>query len=328
MVAGAIVSGSYFGDKMSPLSDTTNLAAGVTGTDLFTHIRHMLYTTVPSLLLALVLYGLLGWRFAEDNGDGTQIDNIMSALKGRFTIGPVLLLPPVLVIVMVVLRVPPLPAILAGAGLGGLFAMLMQNAGPSMVFEVAYSGYASETGIVAVDSLLSRGGLIPMMDTVALIMCALAFGGILERTGMLSALTQALLGRVRSTGSLVLTTNLSALGINAMTADQYLSIIVPGRMFARAFEERNLDSRNLSRCLEDTGTLTSPLIPWNSCGAFVAAALGVSPWVYAPYAFLNLINPLLSVVYGYTGITMMKRKEGESKANGGRLPSGEKVEKQ
>ncbi len=309
MVAGAIISGAYFGDKMSPLSDTTNLAPAVAGTDLFSHIRHMVYTTAPGYVLSIILYGLIGTRFSGGVLEAGKVETILSTLKSNFFVHPILLLPPVLVIVMVVKKVPPLPALLAGTLLGGIFAMVTQSTSLADVISAAHSGYVSQTGVEMVDDLLTRGGLQSMMDTVALIICALSFGGIMEKTGMLEVLARAFLKRVRRTGSLVATTIFSSIGMNAIASDQYMAIVIPGRMYKSAFDSQGLHPKNLSRCLEDAGTLTSPLIPWNSCGAFMHATLGVNPLLYLPYAFLNLANPLVSIFYGYTGITMEKAEE-------------------
>jgi len=309
MVAGAIISGAYFGDKMSPLSDTTNLAPAVAGTDLFSHIRHMVYTTAPGYIISIILYGLLGTRFSGGGMKAENIEVILSTIKSNFFIHPILLLPPLLVIVMVVKKVPPLPALLGGTALGGIFAIIAQSKPLAEVVQAAQSGYVSQSGVKMVDDLLTRGGLESMMPTVALIICALSFGGIMEKTGMLEVVARALLKRVKRTGSLVATTIFSCIGLNAIASDQYIAIVIPGRMYKNAFDERGLHPKNLSRCLEDAGTLTSPLIPWNSCGAFMGATLGVNPLLYLPYAFLNLLNPLVSLFYGYTGITMEKIKE-------------------
>jgi NhaC family Na+:H+ antiporter len=306
MVAGAIISGAYFGDKMSPLSDTTNLAPAVAGTDLFSHIRHMVYTVVPGYIIALVLYGFLGLRFSGGVLESQNIDVILSTMKEHFFVHPVLLLPPLLVIVMVILKIPPLPALLGGTALGGVLALAVQSRSLGDVLAAAHGGHVSETGVALVDELLTRGGLLSMMETVALIICALSFGGIMERTGMLRVLAGSLLRFVKRTGTLVATTIFSCIGMNIIAADQYIAIVVPGRMFKSAFEAKGLHPKNLSRVLEDSGTMTSPLIPWNSCGAFMGATLGVSPLIYLPYAFLNLLVPAISIFYGYTGITMEK----------------------
>ncbi|MGD8536725.1 MAG: Na+/H+ antiporter NhaC [Candidatus Aminicenantes bacterium] len=306
MIGGAIISGAYFGDKMSPLSDTTNLAPAVAGTDLFSHIRHMVYTTAPGYVLCIILYGLIGTRFAGGVLETGKVETILSTIKLNFFVHPILLLPPLLVIVMVVKKIPPLPALLAGTLLGGIFAMATQSGSLSDVINVAHSGFVSQTGVGMVDELLTRGGLQSMMDTVALIICALSFGGIMEKTGMLEVLARAFLKRVRRTGSLVATTIFSSIGMNAIASDQYMAIVIPGRMYKNAFDAQGLHPKNLSRCLEDAGTLSSPLIPWNSCGAFMHATLGINPLLYLPFAFLNLANPVVSIFYGYTGITMEK----------------------
>ncbi|HHF51199.1 MAG TPA: Na+/H+ antiporter NhaC, partial [Candidatus Aminicenantes bacterium] len=306
MVAGAIISGAYFGDKMSPLSDTTNLAPAVAGTDLFSHIRHMVYTVAPAYVISLGLYAFLGARFSGGALESQNIEAILSTIKSNFFIHPLLLLPPVLVVVMVVLKIPPLPALLGGTLLGAVFAVLTQSRSLGEIIQAAHSGYVSNSGVAMVDDLLTRGGLMSMMGTVALIICALSFGGIMEKTGMLEALASALLKKVRRTGSLVATTIFTCIGMNIIAADQYIAIVVPGRMFKNAFDAKGLHPKNLSRALENSGTMTSPLIPWNSCGAFMGATLGVSPLLYLPYAFLNLSVPLVSIFYGYTGITMEK----------------------
>ena len=313
MVAGAIISGAYFGDKMSPLSDTTNLAPAVAGTDVFTHVRHMIYTTGPSYAVCLIIYGFLGLRFAGGTLDSANIDIMLSTMKTHFFIHPILLLPPVLVILMVIRRVPPLPALLGGMAAGGILALIFQGQSLADVISAAHAGYVSQTGVTMVDELLTRGGLMSMMETVALIMCALSFGGIMEKTGMLEVIAAALLKRVKRTGSLVATTIASCIAMNIIASDQYMAIVIPGRMYKKAFDEHRLHPKNLSRILEDAGTLSSPLIPWNTCGAFMHGTLGVNPLLYLPYAFLNLLNPLISLFYGYTGITMEKIPEDEVK---------------
>ncbi len=306
MVAGAIVSGAYFGDKMSPLSDTTNLAPAVAGTDIFSHVRHMIYTTGPSYLLAAVLYGIIGMKFAGGHISSDKIDIILRTIQDHFQISPLLLLPPVLVIVMVVLKIPPLPALLGGTIVGAGFGLAMQGRTLTDVVTAAKAGFVSTTGVPMVDELLTRGGLDSMMNTVALILCALSFGGIMEKTGILRILAESLLKRVRRAGGLVATTIFSCIGMNLIASDQYIAIVIPGRMYRDAYLKLGLHPKNLSRALEDSGTLTSPLIPWNSCGAFMGATLGISPLLYLPYAFLNLFNPLISIFYGYTGLTIHK----------------------
>ncbi|MFZ5966685.1 MAG: Na+/H+ antiporter NhaC [Bacillota bacterium] len=306
MVAGAIISGAYFGDKMSPLSDTTNLAPAMAGSNLFDHVRHMIYTTGPSLIISLVLFGILGMRYAGGELDAAAINEILDGLSGSFNLNPLLLLVPCLVIAMVIFKVPAIPGLFGAAVLGGIFAMLFQGSDLGTVIDAANNGFVSETGNAVIDDLLSRGGLQSMMWTVSLILGAMTFGGVMEKTGMLHAIAEGILSLAQSTGSLVLSVILTCIAMNLIAGDQYLAIVIPGRMYKSAFDERGLHPKNLSRALEDSGTLTSPLIPWNSCGAYMMATLGVAPWTYVPYCFLNLINPLISIFYGYTGITMEK----------------------
>ncbi len=312
IVAGAIISGAYFGDKMSPLSDTTNLAPSMAGANLFDHIRHMIYTTGPSLIIALILYGIIGMRYAGNSIDSASINSILNGLSSQFSITPLLLIPPILVILMVVLKVPAIPGLIGGTVLGGLFAFIFQGSGMSAIIGAAHYGYESGTGVESIDTLLSRGGLNGMMWTVSLILCAMAFGGVMEKSGMLRVIAETILKFANNTGSLVLSTVLTAIAINLVAGDQYLSIVIPGRMYKEMYDERGLHPKNLSRVLEDSGTLTSPLIPWNTCGNFMWTTLGVHPLAYLPYAFLNLINPIISIIYGYTGITMEKIDKSKS----------------
>jgi len=214
---------------------------------------------------------------------------------------------------MVIFKMPAIPGLIVGALLGGIFAGVFQGSDLTSIIGSAHYGYVSETGIAAVDDLLTRGGLDSMMWTVSLILCALTLGGILEKTGMLEALAGALLGMTKGTFGLVFATIISCIGINLATGEQYLSIVLPGRMYKDQYRKRGLDPKNLSRALEDSGTLSSPLIPWNTCGAYMAVTLGVSPLAYLPFAFLNLINPLVSLFYGATGITMEKLSPEEMK---------------
>lgn len=302
MVAGAIVSGAYFGDKLSPLSDTTNLAPAVAGSELFEHVRYMLFTTVPSLMIALGIYTLLGWWSAgQGSANPEKVTLIRETLSRQFQLHPVLLLPPLAVILMVALRLPALPSLLGGVLLGGLLAVVVQGAAIKTVLAVAQTGFVTKTGVESVDKLLSRGGLESMMPTVSLILCALTFGGVMERTGLLAALAGGILRLARGVGGLVSATVVTCLGMNVLAPDQYLSIIVPGRMYREAYKRRGLHPKLLSRTLEDAGTLSSPLVPWNTCGAFMTTTLGVSSLAYLPYAFLNLLNPLVAIVIAFAG---------------------------
>ncbi len=306
MVAGSVISGAYFGDKMSPLSDTTNLAPAVSGTDIITHIRHMVYTVTPSLTIALALYFIIGLNYGGNSNDTNDIGILLSSIQNNFNISPWLLFPVVLVILMVVYKIPALPAMFGGAVLGGLVSVIFQGVPVEDVIRVSFIGYEASTGVEHIDSLLSRGGLMSMMSTVALILAALSFGGVMEGSGMLETIALSILKLARSVGSVVLATAATCISMNIIAPDQYLAIVVPGRMYKNAFDKHGLHPKNLSRVLEDAATLSSPLVAWNTCGAFMSGVLGVSPFVYAPFAFLNLLNPVISVIYGYTGFSMHK----------------------
>jgi NhaC family Na+:H+ antiporter len=304
IVAGAIISGAYMGDKLSPLSDTTNLAPAMAGTDLFTHIKHMLYTTVPSFIITLIMFGFLGMKYTGVALNTKMIDGILGTLGGSFNINPLLLLVPVIVIGAVVMKVPAIPGLFGGAIIGGIAAMIFQGATLGSVFGTLHYGYAGESGMAMVDDLLNRGGLDSMMWTVSLILCAMILGGIMEKTQMLATLALKILSVAQTTGNLILVSIITPIFVNLVAGDQYLSIVVTGRMFKNAYEEKGLHPKNLSRSLEDAGTLTSPLIPWNTCGAYMIATLGLAPWTYVPYCFLNLINPVIAIIYGYTGFSI------------------------
>lgn len=313
ITAGAIISGAYFGDKLSPMSDTTNLAAAATGVDLFEHIKHMLWTTVPAFAIALLAFTLIGGGSAATP---EEISELQAALGTQFSIGIHLLLPLVFMLFLVYKRFPAYPAIILSALVGAVFAVVFQ---PEAVERLAgnspeiggffvqlkglwislYGGYSSSSGNVFLDELLSKGGMSSMLNTVWLIICALGFGGVLERTGILNFLLALALRRVRSTGSLVSTTVLTCFGTNVLSADQFIAVALPGRMYKDAYEQRGLSRLNLSRTLEDSATLTSALIPWNTCGAYMSATLGVATFSYAPYAFFNFICPLIAVLYGF-----------------------------
>jgi NhaC family Na+:H+ antiporter len=306
MVAGAIVSGAYFGDKLSPLSETTNLAPAMAGSNLFDHIRSLCYTTLPTFGIALILYGLLGMKYSGTNIDTSQIQAITEAIKGNFNISPILLIPPVFIILIVTLKIPALPGLIAGSVLGGIFAAIFQGASFAEIIDAAHYGLELETGVELVDNLLSRGGLDGMMWTVSLIFTSLTFGGVLEKVGMLKAFGLGILKLAKSTGSLVLATTLTSIAVNILTADQYLALVVPGRMYKQAYQDKGLPPELLSRTLEAGGTVTSALFPWNTCGAYMMATLGVSPWVYVPFAFLNTLVPVVNVIFAYLGIGFKK----------------------
>ena len=329
MVAGAIISGAYFGDKMSPLSDTTNLAPAMVGTDLFTHIRYMAYTTVPSITITLIIFLIIGLT-QDSSGTTASTQEILDAINGSFYISPVLFLVPIAVIVVIVRKVPAIPAIMFGAILGGVFAAIFQ---PEAVLSVSgYESLSAEAYYVGimkafygdiqiitdqeiVDDLLSSGGMYGMLGTVWLIVSAMIFGGVMEGTGMLRRIAESIITLVNSTGSLVASTAGTCVFFNITASDQYLAIVVPGRMYTDTYKEKGLAPENLSRTLEDSGTVTSALIPWNTCGAYHANVLGVATFAYLPFAFFNLISPFMTIFYAYMGIKIRTLKDAKTEAS-------------
>jgi NhaC family Na+:H+ antiporter len=383
LTAGAIISGAYFGDKISPLSDTTNLAAAMAGTDLITHIKYMLWTTVPSFIIALVIYFLIGI-----GAEPTEIAGKTAALKQEIlanfdTVSPVLFIVPLVVLAMVIFKFDAVAALFVGAVLGGVFAIIFQ---PQMVSEIAglddvevvsstdemelvQPSYAKRSYVAFINSMafetsryskedaakfgaefeqakleleeveLATGGSVDsaqvvsaqqkvdemqakvmavkllkgkgmdgMLNTIWLIITAMCFGGVMEACGLLKRITDPLIGMAQSTGSLIATTAGSCIFVNATASDQYLAIVVPGQMFRETYAKRGLAPQNLSRTLEDAGTVTSVLIPWNTCGAAQSSVLGVSTFVYAPFCFFNLISPLMTIAIGFAGIGIAKLK--------------------
>ncbi|MCG6908191.1 MAG: Na+/H+ antiporter NhaC [Desulfobacteraceae bacterium] len=318
ITAGAVISGAYFGDKSSPLSDTANLAAAVAGADLYQHLRETLWTSVPTLAAAVALFWFLG-----EPGDA-DVSAKARAINEAFGVSPVHFLPFLVVFALAWLKVPPFKTIMIGALAGALLGVVMAPerviafaAAPHLpaplallkgAWQALASGYVSTTGYAAIDQLASRGGMDSMLSTVWLIIVALGFGGVVEKAGAVERLAAPLLAVVKSTGALVTTLIGSTVATNVVTADQYIAIVLPGRMFKGAFGQRGLAPVVLSRALGDSATVTSALIPWNSCGAFMAAALGVATLSYAPFTFFNLLNPLISILFGFAGIRMLKQQ--------------------
>ena len=307
--AGAVVSGAFFGDKVSPLSDTTNLAPAVAGTNLFAHIQNMMPTTVPAMLIALAIYLLAGFVLIE-SGDVSfvRIESITSALLENFYISPLLLLPALLVIVLAIKRMPPIPSLVAGVVVGGITAMLTQGAGLHDIFTYSNSGYSIDTGVAEIDSLLNRGGIQSMMWTISLVLIALGFGGALERTGCLETIINWIISKVRGFAGIQTAAIGTSVATNLVAGDPYLSIALPGRMFAPVYRAMGYSTLNLSRAIEEGGTLMSPLIPWNAGGAFVisALALGIGNGnlenlLYIPLAFACWLSPVIGILYAYGG---------------------------
>ena len=378
LIGGAIISGAYFGDKMSPLSDTTNLAPAMAGTDLFTHIRYMMYTTIPSFIISLIIFLIIGFNFTTDISSD-QTNQMLSVLEEKFTITPLLFIVPLLVVLLIIKKVPAIPSLFIGTLLGALFAIIFQphiitseevSGETEITINSTYKGiinsmsvktnlketnnkindimpvkYKSNNGeelemrfseaneferkrqiqlLEKGDSepkhpavseankrgdLLKSGGMYGMLNTIWLIICAMIFGGILESTGLLKRIAEPIINYAKSTGSLVATTTGTCIFFNITASDQYISIVVPGRMFADSYKEKGLAPENLSRTLEDSGTVTSVLVPWNTCGATQSAVLGIATLSYLPYCFFNLISPLMTVAYAYLGIKIKKLRK-------------------
>ncbi|MGB1167064.1 MAG: Na+/H+ antiporter NhaC [Flavobacteriaceae bacterium] len=322
MVAGAVLSGAYFGDKLSPLSDTTNLAPAMAGGELFSHIRYMLLTTVPSIVITLLVFFIIS--LTQTTSGTADVEALMLAIEEKFTINLSLFLVPAIVILLIIRKAPPLIALLIGTLLGGLFAIFYQRAilievaqASSFNFEVAYKGIMNaitidtqiQTANPLLNDLFSSGGMVGMLGTIWLIICAMVFGGIMDAIGGLKRISNALLSWAKSTFQLFASTVVSCLAINLTASDQYLSIVIPGKMFEKAYKKRKLAPENLSRTLEDSGTVTSVLIPWNTCGAYQSGVLGVAVGDYFLFAIFNWLSPFMTLLYAAFKIKIAKLKE-------------------
>lgn len=315
MTAGAVLSGAYFGDKMSPLSDTTNLAPVMAGGDLFGHIRYMTYTTIPTISITLLVFVILGLNLDTTGIADTQ--SILNSIDSTFTINYWLFLVPLAVIFMIIKKAPPLIALLIGTLLGGIFALWFQpdivagiTGAKELNFESGYKGILNaitvKTSIAtdnpALNDLFTAKGMAGMLSTIWLIICAMVFGGIMDGIGALSRITKSLLGLAKTTFGLFASTVGSCLALNITASDQYLAIVVPGKMFAKAYADRGLAPENLSRTLEDSGTVTSVLIPWNTCGAYHSGVLGVGVAEYFFFCIFNWMSPITTLIFAAFGI--------------------------
>lgn len=323
MVAGAVISGAYFGDKMSPLSDTTNLAPAMAGAELFSHIRYMALTTIPSIVITLIIFTIIG--LTRETTGSTDTKEILAVIDDAFNISGWLFLVPAVVILMIVRRTKPLIALMIGTLLGALAAIIAQpsvvmniTGADQLTFEAAYKGVmtamtvetAIETNNATLNDLFSSGGMYGMLGTIWLILCAMVFGGIMDAIGALERISKALLSMAKSVFGLFASTVASCLALNLTASDQYLAIVVPGKMFSKAYEEKGLAPENLSRTLEDSGTVTSVLVPWNTCGAYQSGVLGVGVMEYFVYAIFNYISPFMTLLYAALGIKIKQLKEG------------------
>ena len=319
LIAGSIISGAYFGDKMSPLSDTTNLAAAMASSDLFSHIKYMMYTTIPSFVITLIIFFFIG--LSIETTTTQNINELLISLNSKFNINIFLFLVPILVVALIIKKTPAIPALMAGVALGALFAIVFQ---PQIIKEISQTdilniksyykviidSIASDIQINTenklMNNLLNSGGMKGMLSTIWLVICAMSFGGAMQETGLLKRISEPVIQYAKTTGSLIATTSGTCIFFNLTTADQYLSIVVPGKMFEDSFKNKGLAPENLSRTLEDSGTVTSVLIPWNTCGAAQSAVLGVATLTYLPFCFFNLISPLMTMTYGYLKIKIKK----------------------
>jgi NhaC family Na+:H+ antiporter len=317
--AGAVVSGAFFGDKVSPLSDTTNLAPAVTGTDVFSHIKNMMPTTIPAMLIAFVIYLLVGFFVIDAQSVSFEkIEGITNALNENFYISPWVLLPALLVMALAIYKCPPIPSLFAGVVAGGITAMLVQGQNLQSIFDYANNGYSISTGLDQIDSLLNRGGIQSMMWTISLILIALGFGGALEKTGCLESIINAIKRRVTSFAGTQIAATGTSFATNLVAGDPYLSVALPGRMYSPVYRGMGYSTLNLSRAVEEGGTLMSPLIPWNAGGAFVISALGLGiangnleNLLYIPLAFACWLAPIIGIFYALTGWFSPKATEEE-----------------
>ena len=320
LVAGAILSGAYFGDKMSPLSDTTNLAPAMAGSDLISHIKYLSLTTVPSIIISLVIFIVLGFNISDSIGLNNA-EVISSAIKEKFYISPVLFIVPLTVIILIYNKIKAVPALFVGVILGSVFALIFQSGlvvgvsnSETISSKALFSGtmislYGSisiNTSNPLVTDLLSSSGMFGMLDTIWLVICAMIFGGVMEKAGFLKQITSIILNKIKSSGSLISSTAGTCIFFNLTASDQYLSIVVPGKMYSSIYKEKGLAPENLSRTLEDGGTVTSVLVPWNTCGAYHASVLNVATLTYLPFCFFNLISPIMTILFAYLKIKIKR----------------------
>lgn len=313
MTAGAIISGSYLGDKMSPMSDTTNLAPAVAEADIFDHIRSMMYTTGPAFIISLVLYGVLGMQYSAESINSELVESTLAAIEANFNMNVFLLLPALVVIVMAVRKAPSIPTLLLSALTAVILAMVCQGQSLSSILNILDCGFFVDSGLAEFDKLVNRGGLQSMLWTAALGILGMLYGAIMEKTGLLTSFLEKLNPLVKTTGGLITTVIVTCTILLMATASQTLAIVVGGRMYISEFKKKDLLPQVLSRTLEDSGTIISPLVPWSLCGAYMAGTLGVSVVSYLPYAFFCWLCPILAIIYGFTGKFVWKTGEKASK---------------
>jgi NhaC family Na+:H+ antiporter len=304
LVAGVVLSGAYFGDKMSPLSDTTNMAPAMVGTDLYTHIKHMAYTTGVSYAVTLVIEIVIGFFYGGGEANLETVNQILTGIDSQFSVNPLLLIPPLLVMALAFRKIPAVPGIVIGIIAAGILGVIFQGNSFGSLLSAAYGGYASNSGVEAVDNLLTKGGFESMMYTISLVICAMMYGGIMEKTNQVRTVVNVILKKAKSTGSLITATVLTAIGANLILCEQYMAIVMTGKMYAQSYRDKGLHPKNLSRAVEDSATVTANLVPWNSGGAYMAATLGVATIAYLPFNFFCWISPIVSMLYGWFNITI------------------------
>ena len=314
IIAGAVVSGAFFGDKLSPLSDTTNLASATAEVDIYAHIKAMLYTSVPAMVVAILLYAIIGLQYTGGSFDPAQITDVTGALSSIFNINILVILPAVVLLALSVMKVPAIPSMSIGVVLGIIVAVVFQGVPLTSVIGTLYSGFKIESGVAAIDTLLNRGGMTGMTSSIFLMIIALMLGGILSDLGYMQVIVETLLGKIKSVGTLIFATIFSGAACQATTCNTMVSIILTGTAFKGAYDEKEVDRTMLSRCLEEGSTLTAALIPWNTAGAYMATTLGVATVAYLPYTFFNLANILISIVLSYMGIFVFRKGQTSMKA--------------
>lgn len=314
VTAGIVIGAGYFGDKFSPLSDSPNLHCAVVGVNLFDNFKTVLKTTIPSYIISLILCAIMGMIYAPKGGASLDsITLITDTLKDNFVISPLLILPIFMVFIMIVLKIPAIPGIFLMALVGALCGIFVQGCSLTDAISSIHYGFVGNTGVETVDTLLTRGGMDSMMGTASLILCAISYGGILEASGIMTVLVDKILSLVKKDGSLVLSTVLSCIVVNMIAVDNYVTAVIVGKMFKGAYVKRGLHPLNLSRCLAESAAITSPLIPWNTCGIVMVGMLGISPVKYAPYAFLCWVPPIVITLLAYLNIGLIRMDSEEQK---------------
>ncbi|UOQ94755.1 Na+/H+ antiporter NhaC [Halobacillus shinanisalinarum] len=306
LVAGAVISGAFFGDKLSPLSDTTNVASAIVNVPLYTHVKHMLWDTLPAFIIALILYWFVGNQYVGNVATPEEVNIILGGLEENFTIHSGLLTVPLITIVMMIKRVPAVPALVITSILASVCAVIFQGSTVSAILNAMTGGFVIDSGIQSIDALLNTGGILSMLRPIGMLMIATALGGLLERTYIFQVFVDYVIDLSKTTGSLISSTLLLTFVVGLSSGAQYLALILPARSFLKTFKQRNLHPKNLSRCVEATGTVGINLVPWSVPVILSSVILGVSPYQFIPFVFFAILVPVINVIYGFTGFTIAK----------------------